>query len=332
MRAVWYEENGPAEVLQLGDLPVPEAGPGEVLVRVVSSGINPSDWKRRMGLTKALDYPSVIPHQDGSGIIYGVGQGVPSARLGERVWLFEAQTGRPFGTAAEYTVQPADRAVPLPPGTGFPEGACLGVPAMTAHRCVFADGPVSGKPVLVTGGAGAVGNYAIQLAKLDGARVISTVSSDEKAKIAVEAGADHTVNYRTEHTVQRIMNLTDGDGVDLIVEVDFAGNFRVSREVLRANGVLAFYAAGTAAQPPVPLEFRGHQHYGAFRLGLRHAGTGQTECREGHNASPGSRPATSPLGSAVPAGVCCGGPSSRGRRRHRERHPRRRERRIAMLE
>ena len=256
MRAVWYEENGPAEVLQLGDLPVPEAGPGEVLVRVVSSGINPSDWKRRMGLTKALDYPSVIPHQDGSGIIYGVRQGVPSARLGERVWLFEAQTGRPFGTAAEYTVQPADRAVPLPPGTGFPEGACLGVPAMTAHRCVFADGPVSGKTVLVTGGAGAVGNYAIQLAKLDGARVISTVSSDEKAKIAVEAGADHTVNYRTEHTVQRIMNLTDGDGVDLIVEVDFAGNFRVSREVLRANGVLAFYAAGTAAQPPVPLEFR----------------------------------------------------------------------------
>ena len=179
MRAVWYEENGPAEVLKLGDLPVPEPGPGEVLVRIVSSGINPSDWKRRMGVTKALDYPSVIPHQDGSGIIDGVGQGVSKDRLGQRVWLFEAQNGRPFGTAAEYTAQPADHAVPLHSATSFPEGACLGVPVMTAHRCVFADGPVSGKTVLVTGGAGAVGNYAIQLANLDGARVISTVSSDE---------------------------------------------------------------------------------------------------------------------------------------------------------
>ena len=256
MRAVWYEENGPAEVLQLGEMPVPEPGPGEVQVRVVSSGINPSDWKRRTGLTRGMDSPRVIPHQDGSGVIEGVGQGVPQARIGERVWLFEAQYGRPFGTAAEYTIQPAHHVVPLPPGTSFLEGACLGVPAMTAHRCVFADGPVTGKNVLVTGGAGAVGNYAVQLAKLYGATVISTVSSDEKAKIAVEAGADHTVNYRTEDTAQRIMDLTGGDGVDLIVEVDFAGNFMVSQEILRSNGVLAVYAAGTAAQPPVPLQFK----------------------------------------------------------------------------
>ena len=256
MKAVWYEQNGPADVLQLGDMADPQPGPGEVKVRVVSSGVNPSDWKRRQGLTRRIDFPRVIPNQDGAGIIEQVGDGVPASRIGERVWLFEAQNNRPFGSAAEYTVQPAGHAVLLPGNTSFTEGACLGVPAMTAHRCVFADGPVDGKTVLVTGGAGAVGNYAVQLARLAGANVISTVSSDQKARIAVEAGADHTVNYRTEDVVQRVSDITGGAGVDLIVEVDFAANFNVSREILAPNSTLAIYAAGTAAQPPVPLGFK----------------------------------------------------------------------------
>ncbi|HXH10320.1 MAG TPA: NADPH:quinone reductase [Alphaproteobacteria bacterium] len=256
MRAVWYERNGAADVLQIGEMPDPQPGPGEVRVRVITSGVNPSDWKRRQGLTRRMEFPRVIPHQDGAGVIDRVGPGVPDSRLGERVWLYQAQIGRPFGTAAEYTVQPAERVIPLPPNTSFAEGAGLGVPAMTAHRCVCADGPVAGKTVLVTGGAGAVGHYAIQFAKLHGAQVIATVSSDQKAQIALAAGADHTVNYRTEDTVQRLMDLTGGAGVDHIVEVDFAGNFTVSRAVLRSNGLLAVYAAGVSLQPAVPLQFK----------------------------------------------------------------------------
>lgn len=256
MRAVWYERNGAADVLHIGEMPDPTPGPGEVRVRIVTSGINPSDWKRRQGLTRRMEFPRVIPHQDGAGVIDRVGPGVPASRLGERVWLYQAQIGHAFGTAAEYTVQPAERAVPLPSNTSFVEGAGLGVPAMTAHRCVFADGPVTGKTVLVSGGAGAVGHYAIQLAKLHGAQVIATVSSDQKAHIALAAGADDTINYRTEDTVQRIGDITSGAGVDHIVEVDFAGNFKISREVLRSNGVLAVYAAGGAPQPPVPLQFK----------------------------------------------------------------------------
>jgi len=256
MRAVWYERNGAAEVLQVGDMPDPTPGPGEVRVRVVTSGINPSDWKRRQGLTRRMEFPRVIPHQDGAGVIDQVGPGVPASRLGERVWLYQAQIGRAFGTAAEYTVQPAMRAIPLPANTDFVVGAGLGVPAMTAHRCMLADGPVVGKTVLVTGGAGAVGHYAIQLAKLNGAQVIATVSSEQKAQIALAAGADATINYRTEDTVPRLMDFTGGAGVDHIVEVDFAGNFSISREVLRPNGVLAVYAAGVAPQPPVPLHFK----------------------------------------------------------------------------
>src|SRR5919106_1413186 len=256
MRAIWYDRNGAADVLHIGDMPDPTPGPGEVRVRIVTSGINPSDWKRRQGLTRRLEFPRVIPHQDGAGVIDRVGPGVPVSRLGQRVWLYQAQIGRPFGTAAEYTVQPAERVIPLPANTSFAEGAGLGVPAMTAHRCVCADGPVTDKTVLVTGGAGAVGHYAIQFAKLRGAHVIATISSDQKAQIALAAGADATINYRTEDTVQRLSDLTGGAGVDHIVEVDFAGNFTVSREVLRSNSVLAIYAAGVAPQPPIPLQFK----------------------------------------------------------------------------
>jgi NADPH2:quinone reductase len=256
MKAVWYEQNGGAEILQYGDMPDPEPGPSEVRVRVATSGVNPSDWKRRQGLTAQIGFPRVIPNQDGAGVIDAVGDGVDSSRIGERVWLFEAQFGRAFGTGAEYTVQPAGHAVRLPDNTDFATAAGLGVPAMTAHRCVFSDGPVTGKTVLVTGGGGAVGHYAVQLAKLGGAAIISTVSSDEKAQIAREAGADHTVNYREEDTAERILELTGGDGVDLVVEVDMAANFPVSQQVLKRSGVLAVYSAGSPQDPAVPLNFK----------------------------------------------------------------------------
>ena len=255
MKAVWYEQNGGAEVLQYGEMPDPQPGQGEVLVRVATSGVNPSDWKRRQGVTALIPFPRVIPNQDGAGVIEAVGDGVNQSRIGERVWLFESQFGRPFGTGAEYTVQPSGHAVRLPDDTDFAAAAGLGVPAMTAHRCVFSDGPVTGKTVMVTGGAGAVGHYAVQLAKLGGAAVITTVSSDEKAQIARDAGADHTINYREESTSERILELTSGDGVDLVVEVDMAANFPVSQQVLKRSGVLAVYFAGSSDGPAVPLRF-----------------------------------------------------------------------------
>ena len=255
MKAVWYEQNGGADILEYGDMPDPQPEPGEVRVRVVTSGVNPSDWKRRQGLTNKIEFPRVIPNQDGAGIIDAVGSGVDQSRVGERVWLFESQFRRPFGTGAEYTVQPSGHAIRLPDNTDFSPAAGLGVPAMTAHRCVFADGPISGKTVLVPGGAGAVGHYAIQQAKLGGATVISTVSSDEKGQIALAAGADHIVNYREGETVEKIRSLTGGDGVDHIVEVDLAANFPVRRQILKSSGVVAGYAAGNSPAPSIPLQF-----------------------------------------------------------------------------
>jgi len=256
MKAVWYEQNGGAEILQYGDMPNPQPGAGEVRVKVATSGVNPSDWKRRQGLTARIGFPRVIPNQDGAGVIDAVGDGVVSSRIGERVWLFESQFGRAFGTGAEYTVQPSCHAVRLPDNTDFAAAAGLGVPAMTAHRCVFSDGPVTGKTVLVTGGAGAVGRYAIQLAKLGGAAIISTVSSDEKAQIARDAGADHTINYREENVTERIIELSNSAGVDLVVEVDMAANFPVSQQVLKRSGVLAVYSGGSSQGPAVPLSFK----------------------------------------------------------------------------
>jgi len=250
MRAVWYEENGDASVLQFGEMADPEPGPGEVRVRVVTSGVNPSDWKRRQNAGPGTAFPRVIPNQDGAGVIDRVCGGVPESRVGERVWLYQSQFGRPFGTAAEYTAQPSDRAVRMPDNVDFALAAGLGVPALTAHRCVFADGPVAGKTVLVPGGAGAVGNMALQMARLGGAAtIISTVSGDAKAEIARQAGAHHTVNYRTEDTAARILELTDGEGVDLIVEVDYSGNFAVSQRIIKRSGSIAIYAAGDGPAP-----------------------------------------------------------------------------------
>ena len=254
MKAIWYEKAGPAsEVLTAGETDdAPEPGKGEVRVRIATSGINPVDVKRRKGGRGPMPAPKVIPHNDGAGVIDRVGSGVPDSRLGERVWIYEAQWGREFGTAAEYVTIPARRAVFLPTGTGFAEGACLGIPAITAHFAVFADGPVSDETILVTGGAGAVGGYAIQFAKLEGAEVIATVSSDEKAAIATEYGADHVINYKTEDVAARVKEITGGAGIERIIEVEFGGNLKTALAVLKPNGFIATYASEAVPQPAIP--------------------------------------------------------------------------------
>src|SRR3954468_15654600 len=205
VRAISYSEPGGPDVLQLVDLPVPEPGAGEVRVRVAFSGVNPTDWKSRAGATSGLAGELQIPNQDGSGTIDAVGTGVDPARVGERVWIYFAARKRPWGTAAEYTVLPAERAVRLPNGASFELGASIGIPMMTAHRCLFADGPIEGRSVLVAGGAGAVGRSAIELARWAGAaRIVATVSNDEKAQIARAAGADDTVDYKAPDAVERV--------------------------------------------------------------------------------------------------------------------------------
>src|SRR5262245_31856337 len=222
MRAAWYERQGPAsEVIQIGRMPRPAPGPGEVRVRVHASGLNPTDVKRRTGFGgMTMEYPRIVPHQDGAGVIEAVGVGVAPARVGERVWLYETQHGRAIGTAAEFAVVPQHQAQPLPASASFAAGAALGVPYMTAHRCLFADGPITGATVFVPGGAGAVGNAAIQLAKWGGAAmVIATVSRAEQETVARAAGADHVIDRKREDVAARVMALTANRGVDRIVEI-----------------------------------------------------------------------------------------------------------------
>ncbi|WP_270934182.1 NADPH:quinone reductase [Falsiroseomonas oryzae] len=247
MRAAWYERNGPArEVLVVGDMPTPAPGAGEVLVRLATSGVNPSDWKTRSG-TRPMAAPRVIPHSDGAGVIEAVGEGVDRARIGERVWIWNGQWKRAFGTAAEHIALPAAQAVRLPDGISFEAGACLGIPALTAWRAVQTDGGVAGQTVLVAGGAGAVGHYAIQMAKLLGAaRVIATVSSPAKAAHARAAGADEVIDYRMENVAAVVKDLTAGRGVDRVVEVDLAANGALLPQIVARDGFCACYGSGRA--------------------------------------------------------------------------------------
>lgn len=254
MRAAWYERGGPAsEVLTVGEMDTPRPGPGEVLVHVQTSGVNPGDVKKRadwVGL--GVGYPRVVPHSDGAGVIEGVGEGVPPSRVGQRVWVWGAQSGRPFGTAAEYTAVPEARAVPMPDGVGFEVGACLGIPARTAHRCVFFDGTVSGETVLVAGGAGAVGGFAVSFAKWGGAEVIATVGSEGHAEAVLKAGADHALNYRAEDVAARVREITEGSGADRIVEVAFGRNLALDTEVIALHGTIAAYASDADPEPRLP--------------------------------------------------------------------------------
>jgi NADPH:quinone reductase len=253
MRAAWYERQGPAEeVLQVGERDRPEPGAGEVRVRIHASGVNPSDTYGRSGRQAPMASAWVIPHQDGAGIIDAVGDGVAAQRVGERVWVYEATWNRPGGTAAEYCVVPAARAVRLPDNVDFQSGACLGIPAMTAHRAVFADGPVEGQTMLVTGGAGGVGSTAIQLAVWGGATVFATVSSDEKAHVARGCGAFETLNYREQDVAAELKRLTRDAGIDRVVDVDFGGNLATTLAVLKPNGVVASYASRGVDKPEVP--------------------------------------------------------------------------------
>ncbi len=247
MRHAFYDRTGPArEVLQLADAPDPMPGPGELRVRLHWSGVNPSDVKSRAGLrSRVLAFPRITPHSDGMGVVDAVGEGVPPARVGQRVWVWNAAWQRPQGTAAQAVVLPARQAVPLPEGVPDEAGACLGIPALTALHALLCGGGVAGQRVLVTGGAGAVGHYAIQCARLLGAaQVLATVSSPEKAAHARAAGADDTINYREPDAAARIRALAAGQGIDRVVEVDAAANAALACEVLAPGGDWVVYGSG----------------------------------------------------------------------------------------
>ncbi len=255
MKAAWYETQGAArDVLVVGEMPDPEPGPGEVRLRVAASGINPGDVKKRQdAFGYGMPHPRVIPHSDGAGTIDRVGGGVPASRVGERAWCYGAQSYRPFGTAAEYAVVPAERAVPLPDRVPFEQGACLGIPGITAHRCVHVAGPVAGRMVLVQGGAGAVGLCAVQLARRAGARVIAAVRSGPDEEVAGRAGAHEVVltgGVPADEVVSRIRGLAPA-GADHIVEVAFDANIAVDARVLAVGGSIAAYATGEP-RPPLP--------------------------------------------------------------------------------
>ena len=255
MRAAFYDQNGTArQVLKLGDVETPRPGPGEVRVKLVTSGVNPSDVKARAGSTRKIAYPRVIPHSDGAGEIDMVGSGVPAARIGERVWLWNAQWLRPFGTCAQYVTLPSPQAVRLPANSSFAQGACFGIPAMTAAHAVAVARVAPGVTLLIAGGAGAVGHYAVQFAKTAGATVITTVSSTEKADAARRAGADHTIDYKREDVGARVMAITDKKGVDAVIELDVAANARLIPQVLRPRGRVVVYGTG-AAEGALPLMF-----------------------------------------------------------------------------
>jgi NADPH:quinone reductase len=274
MRAIVYAENGPSSVMHLVERPVPEPGPGQVRVRLVRAGVNPTDWKARSGTTSTLGFAEVTPGQDGAGIVDAVGADARGLAAGDPVWLYLAQHGSPYGTAAEYCVLDWHRAVRLPSAgpDAFDLGACLGVPAITAHRALtsgpgasrLGPGTMAGQVVLVQGGAGAVGNAAIQLATWSGATVVTTVSSQEKAALAAAAGARGVVNYRTQDARAAIRELAP-DGVDLIVEVSPAVNNDLDLAVARNGATIAFYANNGGDTFPVEIRK-------TFSLNLRYQG------------------------------------------------------------
>lgn len=250
MRAAFYESTGPArEVLHVGELPDPVPGAGEVRVRLQWSGVNPSDVKARAGLrSKTLAFPRIVPHSDGMGIVDAVGPGVDAARVGQRVWIWNAAWGRAFGTAAELVALPAAQAVPLPEAIDGAAAACFGIPAQTALHAVLTAGGVRGQRVLVAGGAGAVGHYAIQFAKLHGAsQVLTTVSSDAKAAHARTAGADACIDYKREDVVARVRELTGGGGLDRVIEVDMATNAALNSELLAPDALCVVYGSSGGA-------------------------------------------------------------------------------------
>jgi len=251
MKAALYDRHGAAaDVLRVADIDRPEPGPGQVRVRIELSGVNPTDWKSRGGTTPRPIDGFQIPHHDGVGVIDAAGAGVDTGRVGQRVWLWMAAGGSKWGTAAEWSVVPARQAVPLPESASAELGAALGVPAMTAHRALFADGPVNGKNVLVAGGAGAVGHFAIELAKFYGARVAATVSGPRKAELAAQAGADLVVNYRDADAADQIKALAPR--MDRIVELALGANLDLDLALSGPQTHIVDYAA-EASDPVLPV-------------------------------------------------------------------------------
>lgn len=246
MRAAFYNRQGPAtEVLRIGDRPDPQPGSGEVRVRLTYSGVNPGDTKKRAGyFASTMAFPTVIPHSDGAGVIDMVGGGVDSERLGRRVWVYNAQSYRPYGTAAQYTVVPSDAAVDLPDTVSDQLGACLGIPGITAHRALFADGPVSGKTVLVQGALGAVGALATQLAYWGGATVITTVRKTTDLDVLSGPATEHAVALDVPDPGAAILEHAPS-GVDRIVEVAFSDNIDLDSRVAKNGAVIAAYATRT---------------------------------------------------------------------------------------
>lgn len=254
MRAAFYERTGPAhEVLCIGEMPDPQPAPGEVRVKVLFSGVNPSDVKSRMGLRSTqLPFPRIVPHSDGMGVIDAVGQGVDRTRIGQRVWLWNAAWGRALGTAAQYVALPQEQAVPMPAGVPDEAGACFGIPALTAMHAVMMAGGVQGKRVLVQGGSGAVGHYAVQFARELGAAQLIATASQAKAHLAWQAGAQQVVDYRREDVAAAVLSATANAGVDRVIEVDIAANGAVDAACVRSGGEWVVYGSG---QSPFSLDF-----------------------------------------------------------------------------
>ena len=254
MQAVWYNKFGSAEnILEIGEYQTPEPAQGEVKVRIHASGVNPSDTKKRFGANPAvLNNGPVIPNSDGSGEIVALGEDVNNRNIGERVWIYNAQFGRQEGTSAQFVCIPSNQAVWMPDNASYEIGAMMGIPAMTAHRCVCADGSVDGQILLVTGGAGRVGYYATQWAKYFGATVIATGSSRKSVEHCKQAGADFVVGHPSNKTATEILEFTSGRKVDRIVDGDFGVNLPSVLDVLKTNGVIATYSSMTNMNPVIP--------------------------------------------------------------------------------
>jgi NADPH:quinone reductase len=265
VRAGWYERTGPAnDVIKVGEMEAPKPAPGEVLVRLHASGINPSDYKRRANTKVAAEFPRIIPHSDGAGVVAGLGAAVDGFREGDRVWVYNAQWQRPFGTAAEYISLPAAQVQPLPANASFVEGACFGIPAMTGYHAVHVAGPVKGKTVYVPGATGRVGAYAVQFAKWRGARVIASTGGGETGRAAIAAlGADLVLDRKAPDLEARLLKETGGRGVDHIVEVDLAGNIALDERILGERGAIVSF--GAASTPSVGVTQSGRR---ARNMGL----------------------------------------------------------------
>ncbi|NBP38515.1 MAG: NADPH:quinone reductase [Betaproteobacteria bacterium] len=267
MKAAWYLDIGPAEVLQVGEMPKPDPKAGQVQVRIHAHGVNPTDWKRRAGQRGGAPTERMIPGYDGAGVIAALGDGVSTARLGERVWVWEGFHQQPHGTAAEFVCVDQSRAIALPTSLSFEEGACLGVPALTACHSLMLAGPLDGEAVIVTGAAGVVCNYAVQLAKVMGARVLALVRGDaDKEEDAYRAGADQVINADRDDFLKAALSFTDGQGARCLVDVDLGAHLHIASRITAINGTIASF--GSASNPKPEIDWAPFMHRNIHLCGV----------------------------------------------------------------